>query len=1562
MLSFNNIDVKTGLPLPIPPKVANHTYLEHLLGDRLNDPNLKLAVGKLYEGVIEADVEALQAQGLYLMMASGQTAYFGDVETAALLVGETGLFQNHSDAVAYALPTSEAVASRVTTQGRVLVLDDEAGSADGSWGSEPVLLPNGRPADPALLQEAVSRLGDGYTLLSPTQQRALVEQSALDKLNRVGAIAITNTQITVAGAPTVESLAAPLQDLLREQVGETALTLELQVKRDGAVVVKWDAEGAQRGKALLTPVGDGAYQVTVVGGNEALQSTVNQSFNALQQGLQTPFQYRAGMTQWQGAMKGTCRASELCEALGVQAIIPLSAIKGDAVKDGAKTITPGLYDLDGGTLFWSYKTPAKTIQQRLGAQALVNLPEGTRADVLPKIEARVAALAAAQSDPRRMADLYIESYERRQDQLQADPEFDTTEQRVDWLYEALKADVRPTTRVAGLESETLSAQLTADGWAQLQDLAAQGLVIEAFVDQANTLLPEGSVPPFTVDGLLNATGEGLTVKTTTRGGYSQLIEHEKVVDELERFMQSEWEDVATGGVYVPCAVAQPHRELGPNEVCFKDLPHGAQVALYRSPVPNVAAFDVFTNNLEVIRTTDREAYQQVGVSYMNPETAKRLVIDFDGDRVAIIPSEEIQPTKTQTLEGLGDAEVFVPNLPHGQAVTLYHSGSQVSTFTNNTQLRDTVEGELNDRPERLSQVFIPPTLDLNPNRPVHVGYYDGLHGYQRLHAEVLELNAPDRKPVQVEKEKKIPRNAANGFPTLASAALDAADNPTGAVANNGMKLEALRWDLQYTPDADKESRLALVSRHAAKLLKDDLDPAKTFVLPVPAASGYDFKAALQNIARSQTLVTASDPAVRLEQVQTQLSLVDRFLFQVEGLNAVQLQRAVDTPKSALTVNEAEFNFCRQVAGYQDVGWVKEKNDLDLYRGGKTISVNTHDPVSWLVSATNACYQDSQLERQVNRCYRQLCPQDSFTPEQGNLALTVATEYNSAINRSIEIEKVAKAEVGPTLALKTQSGCELKVTNLTLFDPSGEQPIWAAAKASTPLDIKIVRNEKANLKVSPTMGKGWKTLKTHEYRVEATIEGQTYTVGTLSVQSVADLNQWQGNSGRGIDGTVIQGLVPSLGINADKEDAKQLRLAADTNLRAWSESIPMADRTAYCHALWHNQGQKLAIKLFPEVMAERLAEFRLQETRAIGLQFDTNTWGAELPLGTVDARLAIETADNNNRGKTVIQIAAEDGQWRSLGPVSSDFYSLPIGTTAKATIAPGSVAQFDLTTKQGVVVSMKPIKGVDIVPTQTGEVYTVQFKFSLDKKGFVVMGDPPTKLGELTPESVALIRDIEARSGSRIFNNADVKRNVVISAGLYKDAALTLTAPVLPVEWCKTGAIERWQALESALETPTQGAVRTDVSAASEVSAAIQPAVDMPAAPATVPGTLTSMITTQSPQAVTEAPQTDTPLQPDIQALQTAYDGYQERVKLIYTIMGNPNPTVPEIDTAIVACIQQTVPSSKQGEALRCLQCSPKVLELKEQGYEAAAAYVNQVLAPVPMAQPTAKKAGLIYQP
>jgi hypothetical protein len=92
----------------------------------------------------------------------------------------------------------------------------------------------------------------------------------------------------------------------------------------------------------------------------------------------------------------------------------------------------------------------------------------------------------------------------------------------------------------------------------------------------------------------------------------------KINRELERYLRGERVDLAIRGIYVPSAMAQHHSQLEPWEVCNKDLPHGALVAYYRSPLPNVSAVAIAINNTEILKTADPEAYGKSGVAYLSP--------------------------------------------------------------------------------------------------------------------------------------------------------------------------------------------------------------------------------------------------------------------------------------------------------------------------------------------------------------------------------------------------------------------------------------------------------------------------------------------------------------------------------------------------------------------------------------------------------------------------------------------------------------------------------------------------------------------------------------------------------------------------------------------------------------------------------------------------------------------------------------------------------------------------------------------------------------------------------
>jgi hypothetical protein len=114
--------------------------------------------------------------------------------------------------------------------------------------------------------------------------------------------------------------------------------------------------------------------------------------------------------------------------------------------------------------------------------------------------------------------------------------------------------------------------------------------------------------------------------------FNVLTGFNKVNYELDRFLRGERVELAVRGIYVPSAMAQHHSQLEPWEVCNKDLPHGALVAYYRSPLPSVSAVAIALNNTEILKAEDPEAYGKSVVAYLNPWTAKTIAItDFDRD-------------------------------------------------------------------------------------------------------------------------------------------------------------------------------------------------------------------------------------------------------------------------------------------------------------------------------------------------------------------------------------------------------------------------------------------------------------------------------------------------------------------------------------------------------------------------------------------------------------------------------------------------------------------------------------------------------------------------------------------------------------------------------------------------------------------------------------------------------------------------------------------------------------------------------------------------------------------
>jgi len=1015
-MEFRQINIKTGKELPLPPKSVENTYLEQKFGNEL-DPT-KLAIGRMYDGITERDIENLKEQGLYIILASGRTAYFADREIAEKV--STEIFPNHSDAVAYgSLPISDAKTAVTKEKARILIIDDEGLSKDADtgiykadWGKEPIALSNGITISDKAMGAIASKLGDCYSLISV----------------------------------------------------DLAKALEAEAKR--------------------------------------------------------PFQFRAGVPEWEGIFKGTCRSSLLCQALEVDAIVAKSSIKGDR-----KTTTTGLHEVN---LYWSRKEDAKFTEQKLGTQALVFFPEGVQADVLPKLKAKAESLAEAQADPRKIAQLYIERHEKR-----------------------LEKSQEP-------EAEEI-AQL-------IEPELAQELGLTAVINQ-NDHQQNPTQDKEYKDWLYDVLKADLI-----EGGHCQILEMEDITKRLQEFMQSEWVDVATGGVYVPSGIAQPHNQLQEGEISFKGLPNGAKVGIYRSPVANAANFDVFTNNLKTLRENDPEAYVQKGICYMHPSDAKRLVIDFDGDRVGIIPSQLT--------------------------------------------------------PEQQSQ----------PKKEIEQ--------YPTLIQEIITKNLPENKPVQVEKEKKIPRDREYGFPNLASAAINAADNPTGKVANLGMRLEALRWDTQNIAPEDRASYLQNIGNHFQKVLAEDQSDKHKFQI-----LNDDWRSRISEIMEIAQKVPHSSQPEKV--IAAGLGKTERLLWDLETLTAVNLQRAVDTPKSARKVDEQEFEFCQKIGKFKEVEWIKDKDNTQAYLGNHGLKTNTQDPVGWMVEQANQIHHEYKLvgDRNYNR-FDHLMPKDKLNPEHTTWAKEISTEYSHQIAKAVATRNRLEHEEEIAIVATSHKGNIIEIVSPSQADPEGKSPIWEMAKQGESVDIQIAQN------------KDWKTKSNYPYKAVAILDEETKVdIGLISPETIKKYGKTLEN------GKVLANLKLDFNLGISRNDVKDLFATAEKYLEAQSAAIPESERESRAAALWHNNNRAIASKMFTEIVTTQLQELQVDKVKVIGLQYDSNELKDKQwqPNESVNCRMAIESnPESPIYDKRVIQVREQE-QWKNIGVVHSDAAYMPIGTEFTATI-------------------------------------------------------------------------------------------------------------------------------------------------------------------------------------------------------------------------------------------------------------------------------------------------------
>ncbi len=767
--------------------------------------------------------------------------------------------------------------------------------------------------------------------------------------------------------------------------------------------------------------------------------------------------------------------------------------------------------------------------------------------------------------------------------------------------------------------------------------------------------------------------------------YGQLAGQASVVRALGYYVQGEWQRLSSNGTSVPSAMAQHHSKLKSWEVCNKDLPHGAIVAYYRSPFPNVGAAAIAINNTEIIKQQDREAFSKQGGAYLPPDTSKNVAItDFDGDINGFFMG--YQATVGDLPEQLREELADVASLP---AAHQYEAAR--SLFE-----------KMIEQHEQAKAVPIEPST-----YPVAV-------------KEFVQRTAPDIKPPQIAKQPKE-KHAWQKSEPHAEATWRAwgatADNPTGKVANAGMSLQALALELEYAPDTMKERLLCQVSSHFSRLMtkvkKGEVIIPDDDWLVTQGFSPFYAEKIEQLASAGRKLNNYTNPQTRRKVVETSLKQASELLLEVAtGPNAVNLQTAVDTAKSAKGIDTDLHGFVRALQ-YKPDDFRKSRNSSRVYVDGKEMPTSVNETVSWGVQQVNEQYSGAVLKERKHEAFQAVFPKGE-TPQQRVQADTIIQTTNGLTGQAVESKsrhRQRRAEdQRPTIQVTTADGRQVRFQNVA--DAQGTFP-WRSEGAHPDWKITITKNDRAK---SPS-----KRFPAELRFVDDQGSVRTEPIGYLdqgSVQRFGIEEKFKTSKSLTINAPHLTMQVPW----SQENDSKMLYAQREQYLERAFTPPEGTDPQVHSHdmalALWRQSkgGRKLAMQHFPEALNERLQVFSTKLTQVENV--------AELVCdGPRTVRFTTHDYINTNQEqveRNSVSIAESTGEFRRLGYIANDHQRvLPYGNTFMASFEP--VMNKSGLAKQVVRMLVMSLPTIDQTPAERAALEAGRRHLTLDSEPYATYG-------------------------------------------------------------------------------------------------------------------------------------------------------------------------------------------------------------------------------------------------
>jgi hypothetical protein len=310
--------------------------------------------------------------------------------------------------------------------------------------------------------------------------------------------------------------------------------------------------------------------------------------------------------------KGTLRPYDLKEIKYANAnntpkidlIIPISSFKGtDKDKPGGPSkpqIEPGLYQQ---TIWLGEKAQSQKGKTAI-SQLLASFPQGIK-DFAEELEVQAQKLAEAQDDPRIVSQLYCENYEKRK-------EFSEEQKK------SLEQEI-----IESVKADTLGKQVENNSDEDLE---------------LNDELDESQKDEMFMYKLIKA----------DLLGHQQLLETEKVKQELSRFVQSQWRDIAVGKTLTfDRGMIIPSKELKNGEICVTWIDENEKVLNFRSPFLNSNGLCI-SNNKYVEDRLAPDGTDLQGIIVVNDEDHKRILARIEALEAQGIQHNEVNPLETES--------------------------------------------------------------------------------------------------------------------------------------------------------------------------------------------------------------------------------------------------------------------------------------------------------------------------------------------------------------------------------------------------------------------------------------------------------------------------------------------------------------------------------------------------------------------------------------------------------------------------------------------------------------------------------------------------------------------------------------------------------------------------------------------------------------------------------------------------------------------------------------------------------------------------------------------------